>query len=377
MKIVFTGGGTGGHFYPIVAVAQKLNEIIAKENIVGAKLYYISTDPYDKQILFENKLEFQKITTGKLRTYFSIQNFFDMIKTFFAVLRAILKIFAIYPDVIFSKGGYASFPVVFAAKILRIPLIVHESDFAPGRVNVFGAKFAQMIAVSYKESSIHFVKKDKIVYTGQPIRKEIEQRQEKQVGLNFWKLESDLPVLLILGGSQGAELINQVIIDALPMLVKKYQVIHQTGVKNFKSTTERANVVLENDINKARYIPKAYLNSLEMKMASGACDIIVSRAGSTVFEIASWGVPSILIPFTNSNADHSKKNAFAYARAGACVVIEELNLKANIIFAEIERIVGDKTIYENMSRNAKHFYKPDGAEIIAKEILRIALSHEK
>jgi UDP-N-acetylglucosamine--N-acetylmuramyl-(pentapeptide) pyrophosphoryl-undecaprenol N-acetylglucosamine transferase len=380
MKIVFTGGGTGGHFYPVIAVAEKVNQILAREKIIGAKLYYISTDPYDKQILFENKLEFRKIETGKLRTYFSVANFFDLFKTFFGVLNAVLKIFFIYPDVIFAKGGYASFPVVFAAKILRIPLIVHESDFAPGRVNVFASSFAKMVALSYKESSIFFTKpkvKERLIYTGQPIRKEIEQKEEKKASLNFWKLGSDLPVLLILGGSQGAELINQVIIDALPKLVEKYQVIHQTGVKNFKNTTERANVVLDANINKARYTPKAYLNSLELKMAAGAADIIISRAGSQIFEIASWGIPSILIPITNTHMDHQKKNAFAYARAGACVVIEELNLKANIIYSEVERITGDPKVSENMSLHAKKFYKNNGAEIIAEEIIKIALSHEK
>lgn len=377
MKIVFTGGGTGGHFYPLIAVAEKVNQILAREKTIGVRLYYISTDPYDKQILFENNLEFHKITTGKLRTYFSIQNFFDIITTFFAILRAIIKIFSIYPDVIFSKGGYASFPIVVAARILRIPLIIHESDFAPGRVNVFSSKFSQMTALSYKESANFFPKAKNLIYTGQPIRKEIEQKEDKAVGLNFWKLESDLPVLLILGGSQGAELINQVIVDALPLLVEKYQIIHQTGVKNFKNTTERATVVLDNNINKARYNPKAYLNSLELKMAAGASDIIISRAGSTIFEIASWGIPSILIPFTNSNADHSKKNAFAYARAGACVVIEEMNLKANIIFSEVERITENKEVYNNMSLHAKRFYKPNGATLIAEEIVKIALSHEK
>lgn len=377
MKIVFTGGGTGGHFYPIIAIAEKVNEIISKENIVGAELYYISTDPYDKQILFENKLTFQKIETGKLRTYFSFLNFLDMIRTFFALIKATYKIFTIYPDVIFSKGGYAAFPVVFAAKILRIPLVIHESDSAPGRVNVFGSKFARIIALSYKESSVFFKRKENILYTGQPIRKEIEQKEKKEESLNFWKLESDLPVILILGGSQGAEIINNLIVDALPNLVKKYQVIHQTGVNNFKNTKERAQVVLHNDNNKARYTPKAYLNSLEMKMAAGAADIIISRAGSAIFEIASWGVPSILIPFTVSNGDHSKKNAFAYARAGACVVIEELNVKTNILYSEIDRIIQNKTNYEHMSFNAKSFYKKDAATMIAKEIVKIALSHEK
>jgi UDP-N-acetylglucosamine--N-acetylmuramyl-(pentapeptide) pyrophosphoryl-undecaprenol N-acetylglucosamine transferase len=112
-------------------------------------------------------------------------------------------------------------------------------------------------------------------------------------------------------------------------------------------------------------------------MAAGAASIIISRAGSTLFEIASWGVPSILVPFTKSNADHAKKNAFAYARTGACTVIEEMNMTANILSSEIERILGDKQIMEHMAEAAKVFFKKDGAEKVAQAIINIALSHEK
>jgi len=376
MKIVFTGGGTGGHFYPIIAISERVNQIISKENILGAELYYISTEPYDKQALFENNLIFKEIQTGKMRTYFSIRNIFDIFKTFFGILNALIKVFAIYPDVIFSKGGYAAFPVVFVAKLLNIPVVIHESDAGPGRVNLFASKFAKRIAISFKES-VEFFPKDKTIYTGQPVRKEIEIKEGREESLRFWSLESDLPVLLVLGGSQGAELINNTVIDGLPDLVKKYQIIHQTGVKNFKNVKARADVVLEASINKARYTPIAFLNPLQLKMAAGATELIVSRAGSTIFEIASWGIPSILIPFTVSNADHSKKNAFAYARAGACIVIEEMNMKANILSSEIDRIISNKNVSISMSKNASAFYKPDASNTIAREIVDIALSHEK
>lgn len=375
MKIVFTGGGTGGHFYPIIAIAEKVNEIISKEKILGAKLYYVSTEPYDKQALFENKLIFKSISTGKMRTYFSIRNFFDMFKTFFGIFNALYQIFMIYPDVIFSKGGYAAFPVVFAAKLLNIPVVIHESDASPGRVNVFASKFAKRIAISYKDA-VEYFPKERTIYTGQPVRKELEEKEDKEGAMRFWTLESDLPVLLVLGGSQGAELINNTVIDGLPDLVKNYQVLHQTGVKNFKNVKARADVVLEGNVNKARYTAIAFLNPLQMKMAAGAADLIVSRAGSTIFEIAAWGVPSILIPFTVSNADHSKKNAFAYARASACVVIEEMNMKAHILHSEIERIISNKNVSLGMSKNALNFYKPNASATIAREIVDIALSHE-
>lgn len=376
MKIVFTGGGTGGHFYPIIAVAQKVNKIIDKEKILGAKLYYISDSPYDKEALFENGILYEEISTGKMRTYFSISNFTDIFKTFFGVLNAIYKIFTIYPDVVFGKGGYASFPTLFAARILRIPVVIHESDSRPGRVNQWGGHFAKKIAISFKEAFDYFPK-EKVAYTGQPIREEIEYPAKKEDALDYFKLESKLPIIFILGGSQGAELINNTILDALPRLLKNYQIIHQTGVRNYKLAISRSSVLLANDKNKSRYLAYSFLSPLEMKMAAGAASLIISRAGSTIFEISSWGVPSILIPFSESNADHAKQNAFAFARVGACAVVEEMNMTVNILSSEIERILNNQDTLKKMAQASKMFYKKGGAEKIARELVDIALSHEK
>lgn len=376
MKIVFTGGGTGGHFYPIIAVAEKVNKIIDEENIIGAKLYYFSDSPYDKVALLEQGLIFEEVNAGKMRTYFSIKNFLDIFKAGLGVLNATYKMFSIYPDVVFGKGGYASFPALLAARILRIPVIIHESDSHPGRVNMWAGKFAERIAVSFKDAAQFFPEK-KVAWTGQPVRSQIEAPEEKSKALEYFKIESNIPTILVLGGSQGAEIINNTVLDALPRLLENYQVIHQTGINNFKSVMERSKIVLPDSRNKIRYQPFAYLNPLAMKMAAGAADIVISRAGSTLFEISSWGVPSILIPFSESNGDHAKKNAFSYARVGACSVIEEMNMTGNILFSEVERILSDNTIRERMSHSAKAFYKPGSAEKIAREIFNIAISHEE
>jgi len=376
MKIAFTGGGTGGHFYPIIAVAQKVNQVIDKEHILSAKLYYLSDSPYDKEMLLQNGILYEEINSGKMRKYFSFLNFLDIFKTFFGVINATFKMFSLYPDVVFGKGGYASFPTLLAARILRIPVVIHESDSAPGRVNKWAGHFAKRIAVSFPEAVDYFPKKN-VAWTGQPIRSEIEHPATKKEALDYFKLEEGLPVIFILGGSQGAELINNTILDALPRLTKNYQIIHQTGIKNFKNVSGQAEVVLTDSDQKSRYLPIAYFNPLQMKMAAGAASIIVSRAGSTLFEIASWGVPSILVPFTNSNADHSRKNAFSYARAGACSVIEEANMTANILSSEIDRILSDKEGYEQMKKDTKTFNKTGAAEKIARELINIALSHEE
>ncbi|MBI5139729.1 UDP-N-acetylglucosamine--N-acetylmuramyl-(pentapeptide) pyrophosphoryl-undecaprenol N-acetylglucosamine transferase [Candidatus Nomurabacteria bacterium] len=376
MKIVFTGGGTGGHFYPIIAVAQKVNKIIDEDNILGVKLYYLSDDPYDQEILFENGILFEKISAGKVRTYFSVLNFIDVFKTILGTINALYKLFTIYPDVVFGKGGYASFPTIFAAILLRIPVVIHESDSAPGRVNKWAGRFAKKVAVSFKEAT-EFFPQNTVAWTGHPIRAEIESPVLRDEALKYFKFEANVPVVFILGGSQGAELINNTILSAIPRLVKNYQVIHQTGVKNFKTVKAEADVVLGPIKEKARYVPMAFLNPLSMKMASGVATIIVSRAGSTLFEIASWGIPSILVPFTESNADHSKKNAYTYAHAGGCSVIEESNMTANILCVEIENMLKDKAQYEKMVAAAKAFHKPDAATKIARALLDTALSHEK
>jgi len=376
MKIVFTGGGTGGHFYPIIAVAQKVNQLIDRENIIGAKLYFLSDSPYDNEMLFQNSLRFEKISTGKMRTYFSIHNFLDIFKTILGVVNAIYKLFTIYPDVVFGKGGYASFPTILAARILGIPVFIHESDRAPGRVNLWAGRFAKKVAVSFKEAA-QFFPKDVVAWTGQPVRIEIENASSRSEALKYFKFESNMPILLILGGSQGAEIINNTILDALPRLLKKYQVIHQTGVSNFKNVTARADVVLTDNPDRIHYKPLAFLNSLDLKMGAGAASLIISRAGSTLFEIAFWGVPSILIPFTESNGDHAKKNAFTYAHAGGCSVVEENNMTANILGAEVERILENKEEWAKMSQSAKAFGHKDAATKIARALVDMAIIHEQ
>ncbi len=380
MKIAFTGGGTGGHFYPIIAVAQRVNKILDEDNILGAKLYYISDSPYDKEMLFENGLIYEEVGTGKIRRDADSRGFYkniiDIFKTFFGVINATFKLFSIYPDVVFGKGGYASFPTIFAARLLSIPVIIHESDAAPGRVNLWAGKFAKKIAISFKDAA-SFFPKDRIAHTGQPIRMEIEHPALKAEALEYFKFESNVPVVLILGGSQGAELINNTIIDALPELVKKYQIIHQTGVRNFNSVKGSADVALNNNPNSLRYTAIPFLNPLTVKMASGAASIVISRAGSMLFEIASWGVPSILVPITYTNNDHQKKNAFSYAHAGACTVIEEANMTPNILIAEMDRIVNNAENWQEMADNAKAFNKPGAADKIARAIVDMALTHEK
>ena len=376
MKILFTGGGTGGHFYPIIAVAQALNERVKERKVIPPKLYYMGPDKYNPRALFDNELEFVRTPAGKIRRYFSLLNITDAVKTAVGCLSATLSMYRIYPDVVFSKGGYASFPALFAAKMLRIPVIIHESDSKPGRVNAWAGKFAVKVAVAYPSAAKYF-KEDKVAFTGLPIRSEIAEPLSNGAH-EFLKLEPGTPVVFVLGGSLGSLAINDAVVSALPELLNRYQVIHQVGRKNIEPVKEMISVVLKDHQYSYRYHPFDFLNELAMRMSAGVADVIVSRAGSTIFEIAAWGVPSIIIPLPESVSHDQTTNAFAYAESGAASVIEEDNLSSHILAEEIDRIYNNQAIKQTMKERAKAFARLDSAGIvIADAILDIALEHEK
>lgn len=376
MKIVFTGGATGGHFYPVIAVAEEVLKIAQEKNLLEPKLYYIATTPYDERLLYEKGIEFRQAPAGKVRNYFSLANFFDIFVTSFGILKAIPQLFSIYPDVVFSKGGYVSVPTVFAARLLRIPVMIHESDSVPGRANLWAAKFAARVAVSYPTAAELFPHPDRVAYTGNPVRQEL-MNPARHGAHEFLNLSPDIPTVLVLGGSQGAQSINDVILKALPTLVSEFQIIHQAGPKNIEEVERIAAIALENSPYASRYKPFAYLNTLAMKMAAGACDIVVSRSGSTIFEIAEWEKPAILIPIPEDVSHDQRSNAFAYARAGGAVVIEQANLTPHLLESEIRRILTDKSVQAKMAEGANRFKRPNAARIIAEELLSLVLEHEQ
>lgn len=374
MKIIFTGGGTGGHFYPVIAVIESIRAIAEKHKLVEMELIYMSDSEYDKEALFEERVRFVKISAGKVRRYFSFLNFTDAIKTGIGIFTTLLKVYVDLPDVIFSKGGYAAFPVVFAARFFGIPLIIHESDSVPGKVNAWSGKFAKRIAISFPTAS-NFFPPEKTALVGNPLRKEflIGTREGAK---QFLGLEEGTPVILITGGSQGAQAINEIILDGLLELVEKYQIIHQCGANNLAETKARAGVILEKSKFKNRYHLFGFLNKDSLKMSYSSSDLVIARAGAgTIFEIANSGVPSILIPLENSAQDHQKGNAYDYASAGAGDVLEQTNLTFHILQSEITRILSNKEKLEQMKKSALAFSKPEAAEKIAQEIIKLGLEH--
>lgn len=386
MKILFTGGGTGGHIYPIIAVAEELQILASKKNI-SLEMYYLGAPGKYKNLLNENGIYVSKIFSAKLRRYFDIGNFIDIPLFFFSIPQALWKIFWLMPDVLFSKGGPGSLPVVLACRFYNIPIIVHESDSIPGLANKLAFPFANRIGISFfsaKEFIIQQQKnknkieiiQEKIALLGNPIRRSLingdildKETAKKTLGFN-----PAMPLILILGGSQGSTQLNDFMLNISGELVKDAQIFHQTGIENFQEVKNELNNILKKygEEERGRYKLISYFEN-NMKDAYSAADVVISRAGSgSIFEIAAFGRPSILIPLSEKIVGlHQIKNAYEYAKSGAAVIIEQNNLKPNIFIAQLMKIIKNQEFLKTMSEAAKNFSKPEAAKMIADEILRL------
>ncbi|MDE1919479.1 MAG: UDP-N-acetylglucosamine--N-acetylmuramyl-(pentapeptide) pyrophosphoryl-undecaprenol N-acetylglucosamine transferase [Patescibacteria group bacterium] len=378
MTIAFTGASSGGHFYPLIAIAEAINDLVREKRLIAPSLYYLAPSSFDEKALFENGITYIHIPAGKLRRYASIQNVTDFFVTLAGTISALFTLFRLYPDVVVSKGGYGSVPVVLAARLLRIPIVIHESDAKPGRANLLAAKFAQKIAISFDSAAAYFPTRaqKKIARTGIPIRKAL-MRTEAEGARQYLGLEKGVPTVLILGGSQGAQRINETVLSSLPSLVSIANVIHQTGRAHFEDVRAIAQVVLGKDPHADRYHPIDYLSEISLQRAAGVADIVVSRAGAnSIAEIGLWKKPSILIPIPEAISHDQRANAYAYAKTGAAVVLGEENLNPHILASEVERILHNPELAARMGASAEGFTDPDAARILATEVLSIALSHE-
>ncbi|MBI2612717.1 UDP-N-acetylglucosamine--N-acetylmuramyl-(pentapeptide) pyrophosphoryl-undecaprenol N-acetylglucosamine transferase [Candidatus Kaiserbacteria bacterium] len=378
MKIVLAGGGSGGHFYPLVAVTEALEDIAKEKKLIEPDLFYIGPEPFDRAALLEHEISYIPSPAGKLRRYPSLLNVLDLFKTAWGIFKSIMTLYRLYPDVVFSSGGFAAFPTLWAARLLRIPMVIYDADARPGRVSLWSASFARWIAVAHPEAAKQFPEKqlEKIARTGHPIRRELEA-PAREGGHEFLKLDPAVPTIFVLGGSSGARAINETTLDALPTLLEHFNIVHQTGVENLAEVNQVAGVILKDSRYASRYRSFGLLNALALRMTAGISSLIISRAGSgTIFEIASWGIPSILIPIPTEISHDQTENAFSYARAGAAVVLEQRNLTPHLLVAEIERIMNDTGTHGAMSAAAKNFARRDAARKVAEILMETALPHE-
>jgi UDP-N-acetylglucosamine--N-acetylmuramyl-(pentapeptide) pyrophosphoryl-undecaprenol N-acetylglucosamine transferase len=378
MKIVFVGGGTGGHFYPLIAVAEEVRALSSQKMILEPQMFYIAPEPFDEEALFANNIRYIKSPAGKIRRYASVHNYTGFFTTLAGTFWSLITLFRIYPDVVFSKGGYASVPPVIAAHILRIPIVIHESDAKLGRANQLASKYAYKIAVAFESvtKSLPLKAQEKVAVTGIPIRNAltlVDVAGAKQL----LGLEADIPTIFIIGGSLGSKRINDLIVASLPDLVSFANIIHQTGKDNFKEVDLESSTVLEKNPHASRYHAFAYLGSEPMRQAATAADLIVSRAGSTsITEISLWKKPAILIPIPESISHDQRTNAYSYAHTGGAVVLEEANMTPHVLVSEIRRIASDAALCKAMGERGASFANTSAARVIADELIAIGLSHE-
>lgn len=368
-RILLVGGGTGGHFYPLIAIAEYLNTLPSRP-----ELYYAGPDEYDTGALQREGITFIRIGSGKQRRYASFLNFLDVFKTFFGTWSALIKIFILYPDVIVSKGGYTSVPVILASAFFRIPIIVHESDSVLGRANRLALRFARHIITAY--DGMVLPPSSAVQHTlGIPVRSELSAPVSSDA-ISSFSIDPNRPVILIIGGSQGAQRINEFVLDSLDELLSDFTIIHQTGTLHFDSCAQSAKVLITNPELQQHYHPVPFLEGTSLNDAYHLAWIVISRAGSgSIQEIALHGKPSILIPIPEEISHDQHSNAYAYARSGATIVIEEKNLSDDLLRIEIGRMMQNPDVYRTMQEAAYAFGKKDATAQIVDLVTRVSIEH--
>lgn len=336
-KIVLTGGGTAGHVNPNIALIPGLK---AK----GFEVFYVgSKNGIEKRLATEAGLPYYSISTGKLRRYLDVKNITDAARVVKGLgdARKVLK--EISPDVIFSKGGFVSVPVVLAAKSLGIPVIIHESDSTPGLANKISFPFCKKICASFPET-MKLIPENKGVLTGPPIREELKAG-DRDKGLSFCGLTGDKPLIMVMGGSIGSIAINDAVREALPNLLKDFNLVHLCGKNN-----------LDNSLNNLPgYAQFEYIGE-ELHDVFAATDIMVSRAGANaIFEILALRMPNILIPLpANASRGDQILNAESFMRSGYSKVLHQKDLTKETLISEINDLYENKDTYiENMKSSSQ------------------------
>ena len=368
MRILLTGGGTGGHLFPLLSVA----EAIKKESQGPVDFLYLGPcNKFSDEILKQNGIKTKKVLTAKWRRYFSLMNLVDAVKFPIGIVQALVKVLLYMPDVVFSKGGYGSVPVVIAARIYWIPIVIHESDAIPGRANRFTEHLADAIAVSYKMTE-NYTNPVKTFFSGNPVREKI-LGQEAARAKTALGIKGAKPVLLVLGGSQGAHNLNEVVIKILPRLLNTYEVIHQCGENNYEETKNLAGQA-GIKIGREGYYLFPFMSDTkeELKNALAAADLVLSRAGATaIAEIAAYQKPGILVPLRGSANDHQLHNAFEVAKAGGAMALKEENLTPELLLGKIDILMNDAPLRKTMGEKARAFYYPEAAKTIAQAVLKL------
>ncbi len=371
MKVLVSGGGSGGHIYPALAIATQLREEYQAEI-----LFLGSDDGLETEIVPAAGFRLATIKAGKLRRYVSWQTITGVMRVPLGMIQAINIVGKFRPGVVFTSGGYVAVPAGLAARFNRVPLLMHQQDVPPNLSNRLVAPLATRISVAFADSLAYFPAR-KTLQLGNPIRQamlDIRQKppQEARQTLGF---EEHKPLLLVTGGSQGARHLNQVVSEALPDLLAHCQVLQISGKELYNETRELSNSVLA-DLDEAlrrRYRLVAYLNE-EMPLALQAADLVLCRSGaSTLSELAILGKPSILVPLPPAiGSSPQEANAEMFKRKAAAEVIKDSDLKPQVLVEQVKRSLSSSTLLEAMAKAARSLAKPQATQEIAAEIVKIA-----
>ncbi len=334
--IVLTGGGTAGHVTPNIALIPKLQE-------KGFQISYIgSYNGIEKSLIQELGIPYYGISSGKLRRYFDIKNFSDPFRVLKGYSQAKKLMKQLKPDVVFSKGGFVTVPVVLAAKKRKIPAIIHESDMTPGLANKLCLSSATKICCNFPET-VSTLPADKAVLTGTPIRQEL-LHGDKEAARNFCGFSSDKPVLLIIGGSLGAASVNENVRKILPELLKEFQVIHLCGKGKTDSSLEHT----------AGYVQYEYIKE-ELPDLFALADIVISRAGANaICELNALAKPNLLIPLSaNASRGDQILNARSFERQGYSMVLEEEEITESVLMDSIRKLYENRNSYIEAMQSSK------------------------
>ena len=356
MRVVLTGGGTGGHIYPALSVARCLE---------GHDLLYVGTaDGPEATIVPRAGLTFQSVPSRKLSRKPGPGAVTALAVSAWGVLRAMSLLRAWKPDVVLGTGGYASAGIMFAAAVLRIPTVVHEANVAPGRVNRLLARLCNRVALTYAASARYFPA-GKTVVTGLPVRPELALADPSSA-YRECGLDPKVPTLVVSGGSGGAQTLNRAVLEALPGLaVLGIQVVHQTGKKHYEETVAAAGKL------PAFYRPVPYVEDMPALLA--AATLIVCRAGSsTLAEVTAVGLPAVAVPYPFAVADHQTSNAQALAEAGAAVLVKDADLNGERLVREVSALLSDPVRLAAMRAASRAQGQPDAAHRVAELLLATA-----
>lgn len=367
MKVLFASGGTGGHILPIVAVKQELEKIGQARNISMEFLLVGYVDDTAKSLLESYNIPYKSVYAGKIRRYFSLDNFLDIFKAIGGLIAAQWYIWKFMPDITFGKGGYASVPGVLISWVYQIPTLIHESDSVPGLANKFLSKFASVVAVGFPNVAATFGEK-KTSIVGNMTHPDIMNGSREDARVLF-ELTMEKPILLIVGGSQGAHIINKVIWSILPRLTDIVEIIHIVGKNDTLEASKVKKSLTGSQERQYHYV--GFLND-EMKHAYAAADLVISRAGaSSIADICLTHKPSILVPIT-VDAGQQRSNAYEMAKIGASLVLEEPNFTPHIVIDKIEELLRQPNIMQSMSEKTVQFATPDAAARIADQLVVLA-----